>query len=57
MPFSNVPKSLTGKMDRCVQSVMKSGKSKKSAIAICYKQVVGSAVRDEASRRSRKGGK
>ena len=55
MPYPNVPAALTGKMERCVQKVMAGGKSKKSAIAICYTQVVGKGIRDEVARR--KGGR
>lgn len=36
MPFSNLPKSQWAKMERCVTDVMKSGKDKQAAIAICY---------------------
>lgn len=55
MPYGNVPKSLTGKMDRCVQRVMRQGKSKSSAIAICHKSVVGGGIREAAKKK--KGGK
>ncbi len=41
MPYDNVPKALWPKMDRCVADVQKTGKSKESAIAICYAQIVG----------------
>lgn len=44
MPYTNVPKALWGKMDRCVQDVMaKQGVSKSSAIAICHDSVVKEA--------------
>ena len=41
MPYSNVPEELTGKMDRCVNDVMKDGVPKRSAIAICYDSIMG----------------
>jgi len=41
MPYSNVPKKLWGKMDRCVESVMGQGHDKNSAIGICYNSIVG----------------
>jgi hypothetical protein len=40
MPYANVPKSLWGKMDRCVEKVMATGKDKPRAIAICYAALV-----------------
>jgi len=46
MPWSNVPKELWPKMEKCVNDVMKSGKDKKSATAICYTSV----VKENASR-------
>lgn len=55
MPYSNVPAGLTGKMDSCVKSVMKSGKTKQQAIAICYDSVVNGGVAKAAQKR--KGGK
>lgn len=42
MPYNGVPSDLTDKMDRCVRDVMKTGKDKSSAIAICHSQLVGS---------------
>lgn len=54
MPYSNVPKHLWPKMERCVASVKKSGKGK-NAYAICYAQIVGGAVHKEAGKRQRKG--
>lgn len=56
MPWSNVPKELWPKMERCVTSVMKSGKDKSTATAICHKQVVGGGTA-KAARSQRKGGK
>jgi hypothetical protein len=56
MPYSNVPKALTGKMDRCVQSVMKGGKTKQQAIAICHKSIVGGGI-EKAANEKLKGGK
>ena len=38
--FANVPQALQGKMERCVLRVKASGKSKSSAIAICFESVV-----------------
>jgi len=40
MPYPGVPKELTPKMDRCVKKVMKDGKSKSSAIAICETSIM-----------------
>lgn len=41
MPFPNVPKHLTAKMDRCVKQVMSKGAfSKPQAIATCFNSVV-----------------
>lgn len=41
MPFPNVPKHLTAKMDRCVKKVMAQGAiSKPRAIATCFNSVV-----------------
>lgn len=56
MPYPGVPSHLTSRMERCVSKVMKSGKTKSSAIAICHSQIVGKAVHKEATNRS-KGGK
>ena len=40
MPYSNVERHLWGKMDRCVQDVMRrDGVSKKRAIAICHASI------------------
>ena len=55
MPYSNVPKSLWPKMERCVAHVKKDGKGK-NAYAICYASVVGSDVASAAKKRL-KGGK
>lgn len=41
MPYTNVPSSMTGKMDRCVKRVVRTGKSKDSAIAICHDAMLG----------------
>ncbi len=54
MPYANVPKSLWGKMDRCVAHVKAKG-DVSNAYAVCYKSVVGSAVHAAAT--SRKKGK
>lgn len=41
MPYPNVPRHLTAKMDRCVQSVMRQSKlSKPKAIATCFTSIV-----------------
>ena len=40
MPYPGVPKEKTPKMDRCVIKVMKTGKSKSSAIAICKTSIM-----------------
>lgn len=42
MPYSNLPKDLWGKMDRCVESVMeKEGVDKEKAIKLCYSSIKG----------------
>lgn len=41
MPYSNLPESKWGKMDRCVQKVMAQGHDKQSAIGICYNAITG----------------
>jgi hypothetical protein len=50
MPYSNIPKALWPKMERCVAEVKKKGKGK-NAYAICYASLVG----DAAKARSKKG--
>lgn len=40
MPYPGVPDRLTGKMESCVENVMKDGKSKPEAIAICKSRLV-----------------
>ncbi|MFH1602429.1 MAG: hypothetical protein ABIH03_00795 [Pseudomonadota bacterium] len=40
MPYANVPPDKTDAMDKCVIDVMAQGKSKDSAIAICYTSIV-----------------
>ncbi len=41
MPYSNVPQRLWGKMDRCVQDVMRrDGVDKERAIAICHASIM-----------------
>jgi 2'-5' RNA ligase len=37
--YANLPQSQWGKMDRCVKDVMKQGKDKQGAIAICYTSI------------------
>jgi hypothetical protein len=54
MPYSNVPKALWPKMERCVASVKKQGKGK-NAYAICYDSIVNGGIADAANKR--KGGK
>lgn len=56
MPYSNVPKHLWPKMERCVARVKAQGKGK-NAYAICYSSVVGSDIADSARSRLKKGGK
>lgn len=48
MPYKNVPKNQWGKMDRCVEQVMKRGKGmeRPRAIAVCYSSVVGKEQTD-----------
>lgn len=40
MPYTNVPKTLWDKMDRCVARVQQAGHSKPRAVAICYASIV-----------------
>lgn len=40
MPWSNIPKELWPKMERCVARVQAQGRDKKSAIAICYTAIM-----------------
>ena len=40
MPYPGVPDSLIPKMERCVNSVMKTGKEKSNAIAICKSSIM-----------------
>lgn len=53
MPYSNVPKALWPKMERCVKKVRARGNAK-NAYAVCFQSVVGKGVGKEA--RERKGG-
>ena len=55
MPWSNVPKALWPKMERCVTDVQKKGHTKKEAIAICYTSIVSKGVEDVARRRKNGG--
>lgn len=57
MPWSNVPKSLWPKMERCVTKLKGEGKSESSANAMCYSSIVGKGVAKEAKSRLKKGGK
>jgi hypothetical protein len=56
MPYSNVPKNLWPKMEKCVADVKAKGKGK-NAYAICYASVVGSDVASAAKSRLKRGGK
>lgn len=56
MPYTNVPKSLWPKMEKCVADVKAKGKGK-NAYAICYASVVGSDVASAAKSRLKGGGK
>jgi hypothetical protein len=47
MPYPGVPKELTPKMDRCVRKVMKDGKTKSSAIAICKTSIMSQVTPKE----------
>lgn len=47
MPYSNVPENKWEAMDRCVEKVMADGKTKESAIAICYASIVERQIMDE----------
>lgn len=40
-PYPGVPKSKTKRMESCVSKIMRKGKSKSSAIAICHGPVTG----------------
>jgi hypothetical protein len=42
MSYEGVPKELTGKMDKCVKSIVKDGKSESSAIAMCKMSILSS---------------
>lgn len=42
MPYPGIPKNKEKEMERCVQQVMDSGKSKDSAVAICHSSIIGS---------------
>lgn len=46
-PYTNVPESEWGAMDRCVEKVMAKGKTKERAIAICYSSIVERKTVDE----------
>jgi len=55
MPYTNVPKPLWGKMDRCVENVMRrEGVDKKRAIAICHESVVKNEEADMATKRQQR---
>ncbi len=45
MPYPGVPKELIPKMDSCVKKVMKDGKDKSSAIAICETSIMSQKER------------
>jgi hypothetical protein len=44
MPYPGVPEELTSKMDRCVKKVMKNGKNKDEAIAICKTSITNQKI-------------
>jgi len=56
MPWSNVPRELWPRMERCVAHAKSQGHDERSANAICYSSVVGKGVHKAASDR-KKGGK
>ena len=43
MPYKNVPKRLTGKVDRCVEKLKRSGRKAKNVYAICIASVMRKA--------------
>ena len=47
MSYSGVPKELTSKMDKCVTKVMKDGKDKTSATAICKTSIMSQKKKKE----------
>ena len=47
MPYPGVPLHLTDQMEKCVAAVMKTGKSKSSAIAICHVQLMGKKQKND----------
>jgi len=58
MPYSNVPKDLQDKMERCVQDLRRKGRTGDSVYKICYASVVGHDVAHAAKRKlGAKGGK
>lgn len=58
MPYSNVPKHLWPKMERCVSDLRAKGHSGDSVYKICYSSVVGSDVADAVKKRlGKRGGK
>lgn len=50
MPYTNMPRSMWPKMDRCVKSVMAQGHDKQGAIAICYASMMGKDISDKAEK-------
>lgn len=52
MPLQNIPKPLQAKYERCVARLKK--EKGKNAYAICYSSIVGSGVKKEAAKRSKK---
>ena len=54
MPYDNVPKSLWGKMDRCVAQVKAKGGGV-DPYAVCYKSVVGGGIASAAKKKQQKG--
>jgi hypothetical protein len=52
MPYSNVPKPLWGKMERCVAAAK--GKGVKNPYAVCYSSIVGKGIADAAKRKQKR---
>lgn len=55
MPYSNLPKALWPKMERCVAHV-KAKNPSANAYAVCYSSIVGKGVGAEAKKRKGKKG-
>jgi len=50
MPYKNLPKSLWGKMDRCVAQVKKKN-PQANAYAVCYASIVGDGIKKAAKKK------